>query len=333
MELLQQHLPGLHRLLRGALGYVYAFSGYLLGEQAHPGAEPQQRSRGPDPSMPPEQEPVGGPGAGAPEHRGTDTPGALRDPAGCVALQAPLHAQDATPQAMADLDTPLGSRPGAVSLEPRAGEQPALGAHASMGQGLQGRTHGGEEGGPGAGSVWLEAQGPKWGQESCPVPGRQGAREEGVSPGGAPWSRGEGGHGTSTQGGAWGQESLQGASSCHGEGSEVQPPFGPAPQPEHPDGTRVPLPEPGQGCPLDVSAQRSRVLLRRKGSVRKAPSLRARRPPGEPQPPPEADPPRDSPPPCSEPSRRQLPQHAGFGLAHPHMMAELNSRLRRPPPQ
>ncbi|CAM5117421.1 unnamed protein product [Eretmochelys imbricata] len=44
MELLQRHLPGVHRILRGALDYVSSFSTYLFGDQAHPGAEDHRRS-------------------------------------------------------------------------------------------------------------------------------------------------------------------------------------------------------------------------------------------------------------------------------------------------
>ncbi|XP_050808397.1 apolipoprotein B receptor [Gopherus flavomarginatus] len=146
-------------------------------------------------------------------------------------------------------------------------------------------------------------------------------------------------------GGRWPQGGVQGEGSrCHGapgEGSGDAP-LCPIPHLELPDGAQTPLPEPGVVSPLDVSAQRSRVLLRRKGSVRRAPSLRAQRPPGGappetlPQPPQEPGPPGGFlPPTLHQPQtpRRQLPGHAGFGLAHPNMMAELKFRLRRPPPQ
>ncbi|XP_067420005.1 apolipoprotein B receptor [Emydura macquarii macquarii] len=108
----------------------------------------------------------------------------------------------------------------------------------------------------------------------------------------------------------------------------------------------MPLPEP-EVSPLDVSAQRSRVQLRRKESGRRAPSRRGQRPPGGA--PPSQAPPQTSPQPPQEPGtpqgflppmpghpqmpRKQLPGPAGFGLAHPNMMAELKFRLRRPTPQ
>ncbi|CAM5117425.1 unnamed protein product [Eretmochelys imbricata] len=104
---------------------------------------------------------------------------------------------------------------------------------------------------------------------------------------------------------------------------------------------RAPCRSRGRVSPLDVSAQRSRVLLRRKGSVRRAPSLRAQRPPGGAPPETLPQPPQEPgtaggflPPMPHQPQtpRRQLPGQAGFGLAHPNMMAELKFRLRRPPP-
>ncbi|XP_053119646.1 filaggrin-2-like [Hemicordylus capensis] len=85
---------------------------------------------------------------------------------------------------------------------------------------------------------------------------------------------------------------------------------------------------PDEVLPLDTSAQKERVLLRRKSSIRRAPSLKKPRLPAETQPPKgdiaEATP---SPPP---PPSRPTPRHAGFGPMHPNMMAELQMRLRKP---
>ncbi|XP_054850817.1 apolipoprotein B receptor-like [Eublepharis macularius] len=79
---------------------------------------------------------------------------------------------------------------------------------------------------------------------------------------------------------------------------------------------------------LDTSAQKQRVLLRRKSSIRRAPSLKRPRPPMQ-TPPLETgivENPPFQPPALSRPNLR----HAGFGPVHPNMMAELQMRLRRP---
>ncbi|CAM4580092.1 unnamed protein product [Caretta caretta] len=422
MELLQRHLPGVHRILRGALDYVSSFSTYLFGDQAHPGTEDHRRSGEVASPGRPKGVPAGGYGEGEPEHHGEEVPGGQREDAGPSAPQVPPDTQDHAPQeghtvlrgsgarlgsvSDQDMPHPLWSWPGPVSLEPRSGELTAPGGRApppspslsrepspaarppaseegwgggrniwqggptkdgegpEEGGGLQGtgsiwleeqgeprgtpclqaEKEGGtwgaspmEEGGlwgsdtqwgPRAGSLWLEEQGEERGREgvprgSSPQPGTQGEGEEGESRGG--------------------EGSPRGGSSCHGaprKGSEDHPPLCPVPQPDIPDAAQSPLPEPGEVSPLDVSAQRSRVLLRRKGSVRRAPSLRAQRPPGGA--PPETLPPQEPgtaggflPPMPHQPQtpRRQLPGQAGFGLAHPNMMAELKFRLRRPPPQ
>ncbi|XP_062993365.1 trichohyalin-like [Elgaria multicarinata webbii] len=88
---------------------------------------------------------------------------------------------------------------------------------------------------------------------------------------------------------------------------------------------------PAEATPLDTSAQKERVLLRRKSSIRRAPSLKrpklqetnvaetqpqetvAEETPSQPQAP-----------------RRPNLRHAGFGPVHPNMMAELQTRLRKP---
>ncbi|XP_060110993.1 trichohyalin-like [Heteronotia binoei] len=86
---------------------------------------------------------------------------------------------------------------------------------------------------------------------------------------------------------------------------------------------------PGEVPSLDTSAQKERVLLRRKSSIRRAPSLKRPRPPTETPPPQETGIEENSPsqPP---PSGRPHLRHAGFGPMHPNMMAELQMRLRRP---
>ncbi|KAJ6654354.1 hypothetical protein lerEdw1_006947 [Lerista edwardsae] len=85
--------------------------------------------------------------------------------------------------------------------------------------------------------------------------------------------------------------------------------------------------------PLDTSAQKERVMLRRKSSIRRAPSLKKPRLPMETQPmetqPPAAN--LTEPVPSQPQAPRQPnPRHSGFGPMHPNMMAELQMRLRRP---
>uniref|UniRef100_A0ACB8EW65 Uncharacterized protein n=2 Tax=Sphaerodactylus townsendi TaxID=933632 RepID=A0ACB8EW65_9SAUR len=80
---------------------------------------------------------------------------------------------------------------------------------------------------------------------------------------------------------------------------------------------------------LDMTAQKERVLLNRKSSVRRAPSLKRPRPPMETSPQQETSTEANSPPPPPTHPRPNL-RHAGFGPMHPNMMAELQTRLRRP---
>ncbi|XP_039392075.1 glycine-rich cell wall structural protein 1.8-like [Mauremys reevesii] len=415
MELLQRHLPGLHRVLRGALDYVSSFSTYLLGEQAHPGAEDHGKRGETDSSDPPKGVSTGGYGEGDPEHYGEEAPGGQREDAGDPPLQVPPDARDPTPQgghtvlrgsgarvgSVSDQDTPhpLWAWPGAVSLEPGCGEPAAPGGRApppspSLSQ-EPGPAGGGrsiwqgaatEEGGlpgsraqggaHGTGHIWLEEQreprgspclkaeegGGTGGASPMEEGGLGGSNTQGGPGAGSRWpgeARGRegqgqgqgdlgrgslwlGAHGGSRESGAPIGECEEGGGAregswpqggAPGEGSGA-PLLCLVPQLELPDGAQTPLPEPGVVSPLDVSAQRSRVLLRRKGSVRRAPSLRGQRPPGgaPPQPPQEPGPPGGFLPPQPQTPRRQLPGHAGFGLAHPNMMAELKFRLRRPPP-
>ncbi|XP_066486430.1 apolipoprotein B receptor [Tiliqua scincoides] len=85
---------------------------------------------------------------------------------------------------------------------------------------------------------------------------------------------------------------------------------------------------PDEVLPLDTSAQKERVLLRRKSSIRRAPSLKKPKLPTETQPPP-ANLTEAVPPPSQAPRQPNL-RHTGFGPMHPNMMAELQMRLRRP---
>ncbi|XP_065447116.1 collagen, type I, alpha 1b-like [Chrysemys picta bellii] len=146
MELLQRHLPGLHRVLRGALDYVSTFSTYLFGDQAHPGAEDHGRSGETDSPEHPKGVPTGTYGEGDPQHYGEEAPGGQHKDAGRPTPQVPPDTQDPAPQgghpvltgsganmgSVSDQDTPnpLWSRPGAVSLEPRSGELTAPGGRA-----------------------------------------------------------------------------------------------------------------------------------------------------------------------------------------------------------
>ncbi|XP_044870465.1 apolipoprotein B receptor-like [Mauremys mutica] len=369
MELLQRHLPGLHRVLRGALDYVSSFSTYLLGEQAHPGAEDHGTSGETDSSDPPKGVSAGGYGEGDPEHYGEEAPGGQHEAAGHPALQVPPDTQDPTPQggrtvlrgsgarmgSVSDQDTPhpLWAWPGAVSLEPGCGELTAPGGRAPPPSPSLSREPGPPALPPARGGRSLQTQREQEEErpEGRPREGEPGGHrtrvgahgeeegdpEGGVSPPGAPTEQ-VGGGGSSI----WLGTQREGEAVAEGSwpqgGAPGHPPLCLVPQLELPDGAQPPLPEPGVVAPLDVSAQRSRVLLRRKGSVRRAPSLRAQRPPGGappetlPQPPPRG-PPGGFLPPQPQAPRRQLPGHAGFGLAHPNMMAELKFRLRRPPPQ
>ncbi|XP_060636535.2 involucrin-like [Anolis sagrei] len=94
---------------------------------------------------------------------------------------------------------------------------------------------------------------------------------------------------------------------------------------------------------LDTSAQKERVLLRRKSSIRRAPSLKRPRPSVENLPqetdvtssvntPQQTDVPSPVIIPSQPPPRAPRPtmRHAGFGPMHPNMMAELQMRLRKP---
>nr|XP_060636535.1 trichohyalin-like [Anolis sagrei ordinatus] len=94
---------------------------------------------------------------------------------------------------------------------------------------------------------------------------------------------------------------------------------------------------------LDTSAQKERVLLRRKSSIRRAPSLKRPRPSMENLPqetdvtssvntPQQTDVPSPVNIPSQPPPRAPRPtmRHAGFGPMHPNMMAELQMRLRKP---
>ncbi|XP_067420021.1 galectin-3-like [Emydura macquarii macquarii] len=151
MDLLQQHLPRLHRALREALDYVYTFSTYIFGDQAHPGAEDPGRSRETDPPDHSHGVPTSCYGEGDPEHYGEEAPGGQREDTGHPAPQVPSAAQDPAPQegqtawrgsragpsvgapgAASDQDMPhpLWPWPGAVSLEPRSGEPTPPGAWA-----------------------------------------------------------------------------------------------------------------------------------------------------------------------------------------------------------
>ncbi|KAL8176872.1 UNVERIFIED_CONTAM: hypothetical protein K2H54_039645 [Gekko kuhli] len=125
------------------------------------------------------------------------------------------------------------------------------------------------------------------------------------------------------------------------EGTERSLPYGPL-------GDRAPVDPcclagarafPDEVPSLDTSAQKERVLLRRKSSIRRAPSVKRPRPAetkAMETPPPqetsmEASPPPLSPSPSQPPSSvRPNLRHAGFGPMHPNMMAELQMRLRRP---
>ncbi|XP_044303989.1 golgin subfamily A member 6-like protein 22 isoform X1 [Varanus komodoensis] len=82
--------------------------------------------------------------------------------------------------------------------------------------------------------------------------------------------------------------------------------------------------------PLDTSAQKERVLLRRKSSIRRVPTLKRPRPSLETQPQ-ETNIAEDAPsqPQLQAPRRPNL-RHSGFGPMHPNMMAELQMRLRKP---
>ncbi|KAH0626565.1 hypothetical protein JD844_001627 [Phrynosoma platyrhinos] len=96
---------------------------------------------------------------------------------------------------------------------------------------------------------------------------------------------------------------------------------------------RDPLPGPRtfpvEVTPLDTSAQKERVLLRRKSSIRRAPSLKRPKPSMEnlAQEANMTDP-KNSPP---QPQQQPPPlRHLGFGPMNPNMMAELQIRLRKP---
>uniref|UniRef100_A0A2D4FZ28 Uncharacterized protein n=2 Tax=Micrurus TaxID=8634 RepID=A0A2D4FZ28_MICCO len=79
---------------------------------------------------------------------------------------------------------------------------------------------------------------------------------------------------------------------------------------------------------LDSSAQKERVLLRRKSSIRRAPSLKKPKPSAE-GPAQETNMAEDAPS-LLEVPKRQNPRLPGFGPMHPNMMAELQMRLQKP---
>ncbi|KAG8140377.1 hypothetical protein E2320_003121 [Naja naja] len=80
--------------------------------------------------------------------------------------------------------------------------------------------------------------------------------------------------------------------------------------------------------PLDSSAQKERVLLRRKSSIRRAPSLKKPKPSAG-APTQETNMAEDAPS-LLEVPKRQNPRLSGFGPMHPNMMAELQMRLQKP---
>ncbi|XP_034992097.1 golgin subfamily A member 6-like protein 22 [Zootoca vivipara] len=79
--------------------------------------------------------------------------------------------------------------------------------------------------------------------------------------------------------------------------------------------------------PLNTSHQMERVLLRRKSSIRRAPSTK-RQPVETTQP--ETISVAEEVPAQPQTPHRQNPRHSGFGPLHPNMMAELQTRLRKP---
>ncbi|XP_042332249.1 golgin subfamily A member 6-like protein 22 [Sceloporus undulatus] len=85
---------------------------------------------------------------------------------------------------------------------------------------------------------------------------------------------------------------------------------------------------------LDTSAQKERVLLRRKSSIRRAPSLKRSNPSMENLAQEEnMTDPKDTPPqpqPQPQPPSRPPLRNFGFGPMHPNMMAELQIRMRKP---
>ncbi|XP_070585751.1 golgin subfamily A member 6-like protein 25 [Erythrolamprus reginae] len=80
---------------------------------------------------------------------------------------------------------------------------------------------------------------------------------------------------------------------------------------------------------LDSSAQKERVLLRRKSSIRRAPSVKKPKPSAEEAPTEETKMAEDAPT-LLEVPKRQKPRLSGFGPMHPNMMAELQMRLQKP---
>ncbi|XP_058037534.1 apolipoprotein B receptor [Ahaetulla prasina] len=79
---------------------------------------------------------------------------------------------------------------------------------------------------------------------------------------------------------------------------------------------------------LDSSVQKERVLLRRKSSIRRAPSLKKPKPSAEA--PTEETKMAEDAPSLLEVPKRQNPRLSGFGPMHPNMMAELQMRLQKP---
>ncbi|XP_061444188.1 golgin subfamily A member 6-like protein 22 isoform X2 [Rhineura floridana] len=84
---------------------------------------------------------------------------------------------------------------------------------------------------------------------------------------------------------------------------------------------------PAEVTPLDSSAQKERVLLRRKSSIRRAPSLKKQTmdTPSE-----KMDIAEENTQAQPQTASRQNLRHSGFGPMHPNMMAELQMRLRKP---
>ncbi|XP_015665786.1 apolipoprotein B receptor [Protobothrops mucrosquamatus] len=79
---------------------------------------------------------------------------------------------------------------------------------------------------------------------------------------------------------------------------------------------------------LDSSAQKERVLLRRKSSIRRAPSLK--KPKTSPEAPTQETNIVEDDSSLLEVPKRQNPRLSGFGPMHPNMMAELQMRLQKP---
>nr|XP_020648479.1 trichohyalin-like isoform X1 [Pogona vitticeps] len=103
--------------------------------------------------------------------------------------------------------------------------------------------------------------------------------------------------------------------------------YSPSLEKDHLAETRV---FPTKVAPLDTSAQKERVLLRRKSSIRRAPSMKKVRSPTESSPQEMQSVEDTPPPPPAQATSRPILRHSGFGPMHPNMMAELQIRLRKP---